>query len=102
MVDDSLVPGGVAITIRRLAKAFGATAVLNGIDLHVPAGQFLTVIGKSGCGKSTLLRISRRTRPADLRQCAVRRSPRRLLDARCPADVPGTPPPAVVARHRKR
>jgi len=57
MVDDSPVPGGVAITIRHLAKAFGATAVLNGIDLHVPAGQFLTVIGKSGCGKSTLLRI---------------------------------------------
>jgi sulfonate transport system ATP-binding protein len=50
-------PGGVAITIRRLAKAFGATTVLHGIDLHVPAGQFLTVIGKSGCGKSTLLRI---------------------------------------------
>jgi sulfonate transport system ATP-binding protein len=52
-----LPPGGVAITIRGLAKAFGANTVLHGIDLHVPAGQFLTVIGKSGCGKSTLLRI---------------------------------------------
>jgi sulfonate transport system ATP-binding protein len=50
-------PGGVAVTVRNLAKAFGEHTVLHGIDLHVPAGQFLTVIGKSGCGKSTLLRI---------------------------------------------
>jgi sulfonate transport system ATP-binding protein len=50
-------PGGVAITMAGLTKAFGETSVLHGIDLHVPAGQFLTVIGKSGCGKSTLLRI---------------------------------------------
>ena len=52
-----LPPGGVAIDIRGLTKAFGDNGVLHGIDLHVPPGQFLTVIGKSGCGKSTLLRI---------------------------------------------
>ena len=52
-----LPPGGVALTIQGLTKAFGSHTVLHGIDLHVPAGQFLTVIGKSGCGKSTLLRI---------------------------------------------
>ena len=50
-------PGGVAITLRGLTKSFGRQSVLHGIDLHVPAGQFLTIIGKSGCGKSTLLRI---------------------------------------------
>ena len=50
-------PGGVAITVRGLTKAFGSNSVLHGIDLDVPSGQFLTVIGKSGCGKSTLLRI---------------------------------------------
>lgn len=52
-----LPPGGVAISIEGLTKSFGANTVLHGIDLQVPAGQFLTVIGKSGCGKSTLLRI---------------------------------------------
>jgi sulfonate transport system ATP-binding protein len=48
---------GISITLRGLTKRFGSTEVLRGIDLHVPAGQFLAIVGKSGCGKSTLLRI---------------------------------------------
>ena len=49
--------GGQAISITGLEKSFGDVPVLRGIDLEVPAGQFLAVVGKSGCGKSTLLRI---------------------------------------------
>jgi NitT/TauT family transport system ATP-binding protein len=30
---------------------------LDKVDLHVPAGQFGSIIGPSGCGKSTLLRL---------------------------------------------
>ncbi|PDS77344.1 ATP-binding cassette domain-containing protein [Rhizobium sp. L43] len=49
--------GAAAISLTGLEKSFGANRVLRGINLHIPAGQFVAVIGKSGCGKSTLLRI---------------------------------------------
>ncbi|PWB84113.1 MAG: aliphatic sulfonate ABC transporter ATP-binding protein [Methylocystaceae bacterium] len=48
---------GVSITVRDLIKDFGAKRVLDRLDLHVPAGQFLAIVGRSGCGKSTLLRL---------------------------------------------
>jgi sulfonate transport system ATP-binding protein len=48
---------GVALTIRGLRKSFGDNAVLRGIDLHIPSGQFVAIVGRSGCGKSTLLRL---------------------------------------------
>ncbi len=46
-----------SLTVTALTKAFGATPVLTGVDLHVPAGSFTTLLGPSGCGKTTLLRI---------------------------------------------
>ena len=47
----------MAVTARGLGRSFGDTTVLHGLDLHVPAGQFLAIIGRSGSGKSTLLRL---------------------------------------------
>ncbi len=46
-----------ALQIRRLVKTFGATPVLQGIDLDVADGEFVVLVGPSGCGKSTLLRM---------------------------------------------
>ena len=53
----SHVSRGLPLTIRGLRKSFGDNEVLRGIDLQIPAGQFLAIVGRSGCGKSTLLRL---------------------------------------------
>lgn len=52
------------LDIRGLGKRYASTQasggelqVLEGIDLHVPAGRFVSIVGASGCGKSTLLRL---------------------------------------------
>ena len=50
---------GLPLTIRGLRKSFGDNEVLRGIDLYIPAGEFVAVVGQSGCGKSTLLRLLR-------------------------------------------
>ncbi|GAB4000660.1 metal ABC transporter ATP-binding protein [Nocardioides marmoraquaticus] len=44
------------IELRRGAVAIGGRPVVRGVDLVVPAGQFLTVLGPNGSGKSTLVR----------------------------------------------
>ena len=45
------------LDIKGVAKAFGTTPVLHGVDIALPDGEFLVLVGPSGCGKSTLLRM---------------------------------------------
>jgi len=45
------------VEIKDVTKRFGETTALQGIDLEIEPGEFVSLIGPSGCGKSTLLRI---------------------------------------------
>ena len=53
--------GAPKISIEGLSKHFptkaGVLTAIDNVSLHIPEGQFFTIVGPSGCGKTTLLRI---------------------------------------------
>jgi multiple sugar transport system ATP-binding protein len=49
--------GMAGVTLRSVAKRFGETSVIEGVDLEIVDHEFMVLVGPSGCGKSTLLRM---------------------------------------------
>ena len=49
---------GAAVQLRGLAKRFGDTVAVDGIDLDVPHGSFHALVGVNGAGKTTTLRMT--------------------------------------------
>ncbi|WP_161569460.1 MULTISPECIES: ABC transporter ATP-binding protein [Enterococcus] len=47
--------------IQNLKRSYGMTRVLNGINLEIPRGTIVGLIGKNGAGKSTLMKIISKT-----------------------------------------
>ena len=46
------------VELRGVSKTYdNGTRALDGVDLAIREGEFLTLVGPSGCGKSTLLRL---------------------------------------------
>jgi ABC-2 type transport system ATP-binding protein len=46
-----------ALQARGIRKSFRRRQVLAGLDMDVPAGKLIAIVGENGAGKSTLLRI---------------------------------------------
>lgn len=55
----------VSLACNGIHKTLDGTAVLRGVDIDVPAGSTVVVIGPSGSGKSTLLRTLNRLHEPD-------------------------------------
>jgi len=46
------------VSLRGIGKTYvNGTVALEGVDLEIRGGEFLTLLGPSGCGKSTILRL---------------------------------------------
>ncbi len=51
------VPDRPALALRNLSKRFGDVPAVDGVDLEVRQGEFITLLGPSGSGKTTTLRM---------------------------------------------
>ena len=84
------------IAISKAVKIYGSGAgqhvALNGVDVTIERGQFVSIIGPSGCGKSTLLRLIAGLEEADAGDVSVFGvSPERACAAKMIGLVPQTP-----------
>jgi ABC-2 type transport system ATP-binding protein len=93
------------VEVKGLVVRFGAVDAVRGVDLTVPAGGSLALVGRNGAGKSTTLRVLAGVVPATagdvrVRGVDVRRDPQgaKHLTGYCP-DVGGLVPRSTPWEH---
>ena len=45
------------VVLEKVSRSFGNFVAVDGVDLRVSEGEFVTLLGPSGCGKTTTLRM---------------------------------------------
>ncbi|WP_327665253.1 ATP-binding cassette domain-containing protein [Streptomyces sp. NBC_00498] len=71
MTTTTTTPPPLAIAAKGLRKAYGDRAVLDGIDLAVPAGSVFSLLGPNGAGKTTAVKILSTLVTADAGELSV-------------------------------
>ena len=101
----SNIPSGVPVDVRGLVVTFGQVHAVDGLDLLVPAGGAVALVGRNGAGKSTTLRVLGGVLPPSSGEVHVggidaAREPRRAREVvgYCP-DVGGLIPRATPWEH---
>jgi osmoprotectant transport system ATP-binding protein len=59
------------IALKEIVKAYDGVRAVDGVDLAIPQGQFLAVVGSSGSGKTTLVKTINRLVEPDAGQVIV-------------------------------
>jgi heme exporter protein A len=71
---DTATSSSPAIQVRGLSKSYGRTTVLDGLDLEMPWGEVLVLLGPNGSGKTTLIKaLATLTKPdsGQVRVCGL-------------------------------
>ena len=92
ILDDKTAPASLntptIICIQDVVVEYGQPGrppkrILNGVNLDIQAGEFISIVGQTGCGKSTLLRLVLAEEMPTRGQVLVEGSPRKQPDRRC-------------------